>query len=1105
MRTKLLIFLMLLTPFLAVGQQKGTRTIRGSVVDAANGEPLIGATVFLDPDNAQAQSYVPQGTVTDLDGKFTYTLPAYVTKVVVSFIGYETKYVDVAKSDNFNIKLAVDSKQLEEAVVTGFQKIEPRKVTSSVQTVKMDDIERIGVASVDQLLEGQVAGLSSIPTNGAPGAPNKLRIRSTVSLSGNTDPLWVLDGMILEGNDIPSDFSDKDNIDELYNTSIAGVNPADIETITVLKDAAATAIYGARAANGVIVVTTKKGRVGKPRVNFSGATFYTLKPDMGRLNLMDASQKVDYELGLAARKDLTYRSETGGVARILNGAGELGAFQENGFSGLSAASQSAINDLRNINTNWGDIIYRNAWNQQYNLSVSGGGDLATYYFSGGYFNEQGATKNTGFDRFNMTMKVDFKLHEKLNVGTALFFTQSTRKSYLTGSGAHTNPARYSRNANPYLQVYDENGKYVYDQDIEGYNDKALDFNFVEEMNNTKQSLRNRSIKPMVTVEYNPFKFLTLSSQLTMQIENNATEKFADKNSYYTRQYREMSRVGGKYIMPEGGIIQNWNENMTQYQARFQGEFSQRFAERHEVDVMAGVELRGTDMDEVHTKGFGYDPKALTTQNLIFPEGSAIVNDSRFKQYARRENVDRYLSYYMTASYTFDEKYTFFGSVRHDGSNLFGVDRKYRYLPLWSFSGAWNMGREQFMQNIDWVSAVKWRLSYGLQGNVDKNTSPYVIGEWGNSTLLPGVSLPTVGVSSPPNPYLRWEQTSTWNGGLDLSFFRNRINLSVDAYHRNSKDLIGTRELPGENGFESTQMNWARLTNKGVEVSLSTVNVQTPNFRWSTDFNIAHNKSEVTEMHVKNNSYEPSKVGYSVGAMFALKTNGLDENGLPIYVDKNGEDKNLYDFFQIYKGTQMGGFIEFIKSDLSPEQFRELFTYVGTVEPKFTGGFTNKFRYKNWDLAVVTNFSVGQTVQETPFYHPTRMIPGQNNSQRVADIWSPTNTDGIYPGLLGSTTEGEKNWGYLWFNEMDPSNSFSKLDIWYKKINYIRVNSIRLGYNVPTNVLSRVGISNARLSMEARNPFVFGSSYKGYFDPETYGNMYAQPIAKTYSVGVDLTF
>ena len=298
---KILLLMALFCPLWLLAQNEGDyRTIKGVVMDSVTNETLIGATVVIDPDAPESKNLGPKGTITDIDGNFELKVPKAVNYVVISFIGYKPLKLDISKKTEFKVLLQPDQEQLEEVVVTGYQQIEKRKVTSSIQTVKMDDIKRIGVASIDQLLEGQIAGMTSIPTNGAPGAPNKMRIRSTVSLSGSTDPLWVLDGMILEGNDIPTNFGDKDNIDNLYNTSIAGVNPADIEDITILKDAAATAIYGARAANGVIVVTTKKGKAGKMRVNASAAMFVTTKPDLGKLNLMNASEKVDFELRMAS-------------------------------------------------------------------------------------------------------------------------------------------------------------------------------------------------------------------------------------------------------------------------------------------------------------------------------------------------------------------------------------------------------------------------------------------------------------------------------------------------------------------------------------------------------------------------------------------------------------------------------------------------------------------------------------------------------------------------------------------------------------------------------------------------------------------------------------
>lgn len=484
MKKSLLLIALLCPLWLFAQSESDYRTIKGVVMDSVTNETLIGATVMIDPDAAEAKNLGPKGTITDFDGKFELKVPKAVKYVVVSFVGYKNAKLDVTKTTEFKVMLQPDQEQLTEVVVTGYQQIEKRKSTSAIQTVKMDDIKSIGVASIDQLLEGQVAGMTSIPTNGAPGAPNKMRIRSTVSLTGSTDPLWVLDGMILEGNDIPENFSDKDNIDNLYNTSIAGVNPADIESITILKDASATAIYGARAANGVIVVTTKKGSAGKMRVNASAAMFITTKPDLGKLNLMNASEKVDFELGMASIPELTYRSNYGSVARILSNSGELSAFQEGGFNALSAQTQNEINALRTTGSDWGDLVYQNAVNQQYNISVSGGSEKARYYASIGYYNEEGTTIGTNFERITGTMKTDFDLRDNLTLGLSLFMSHSKRKSYITDSDSFTNPSYYTRNVNPYLNVRDENGKYVYDQDIKGLDDAYLEFNLLEERENT---------------------------------------------------------------------------------------------------------------------------------------------------------------------------------------------------------------------------------------------------------------------------------------------------------------------------------------------------------------------------------------------------------------------------------------------------------------------------------------------------------------------------------------------------------------------------------------------------------------------------------------------
>lgn len=1097
---KIILFFMAVLPLWAVAQE--TRTIRGQVVEAVSGQPLPGATVFIDPDAPEADTYSPAGTVTDVEGRFTFTLPVSVRYVVVSFIGFETVRTAISGKEEFTIRLKEENKQLDEVVVTGYQKIEKRKLTSAVTTVKADEIKSIGVASIDQMLEGQVAGVTAVPTNGAPGAPAKMRIRSTVSLSGSTDPLWVLDGMILEGNDIPKDFGDKDNIDNLYNTSIAGINPADIQDITILKDAAATAIYGARAANGVIVVTTKKGRQGKMRVNASASVFVTTKPNLDRLNLMNASEKVDFELDIASRPELRkdYTTSFGEVARILSKNDELGVYQEGGWAALSPSTQEAIQKLRTSGADWGDEIYRNAVNQQYNLSFSGGSKVANYYVSAGYYNERGATLGTGFERFNATLKTDFNLLDNLKLGVGFFMTHSKRRSYITDADGFTNPAQYSRRVNPYLNIWDENGNYLYDPDIVGSNNDYLAFNFLEETENTDYQLKNLSLKPMVTLDYRPISWLKLSTQVALQLDRTSTEKMAEQETYFVRKYREGTLHRGEYFLPEGGIIQNWNEDMNQYQWKLQGEFAHTFARKHDVDFMAGVELRGNTSTNIHTKGFGYDPKAMTTKPLIIPGDFDSKDSESFRQYKKQVYENRYVSYYLTGSYTYDNRYTFFGSMRFDGSNIFGVAKKYKFLPLWAVSGAWNINRESFLQDAAWLTNLKLRLSYGLQGNVDKNTSPYVVGSWSNNTIING-SEPTINVMSPPNQNLRWEKTSNWNAGLDVGVLKNRITFSIDGYYRVSNDLIGSRTLPHENGFDFTTMNWAKLTNKGFELALSTVNVKTKDFRWTTDFNIAHNKSKVNKLLVRENQMTPSIEGYSVGALFSIKTAGVDENGLPMYL-KDGQAVSMADFFGI---TPMYDFLPLPVTEMTTEEFRNLFTYAGTTEPKFTGGFINRFYYKNFDLTISTSFTIKQTVQEQPFYDPVNWEAGLNYSNRALDIWSPQNPDGKYQGLLGPNMEGDMLMAYYWFDDERGKTAFRNQDIWFKDMSYLRVNSIRLGYNLGEKLAKKLHLAAARINVEARNPFVLGSNHKGYFDPETYGNVYAQPLPRTFSCGLDLTF
>ena len=1121
----------LIVPVFVFAQQ--TRKISGQILDRADGEPLVGATVFIAPEETQAKEYNPQGTIAYEEGRFEFTLPVSVREVVVSYLGYEAQRVDISGKGSFTIYLEASENKVDAVVVTGYQRIEKRKLTSSIASVKMADITRDGVASVDEMLSGSIAGLTSTPTSGAPGSASKVKIRSTVTLNGTTDPLWVLDGIPLEGNDIPSDWSSKENIDNLYNLSIAGLNPADIEDITVLKDAAATAIYGARAANGVIIITTKKGARNQPtRVNVSASLFVTDRPNLAKLNLMNASQKVDFELGIAANGRLDYLSAMGGVARILDKAGERAALREGGVAALSPETRAAIDALRKDGTDWGREIYQVALNQQYSFSVSGGGNRASYYLSGGYYNEQGTTIGTGFERLNLTMKTDYDLLKNLRLGASVFVGQNRNDSYLSDTDVFTNPSRYSRSVNPYYSAYNPDGSYAYDPDMTAYpqgDDQVLDFNLLEERANTEYTLKTRSMKAIFDLDFRPVRGLRLYTQFGLQVDNSATEKMAREDTYFTRKYALQSAIEQVVYLPKGGVIQNWNGDLSQYTWKAQAEYADTFAEKHELDLMIGMEMRGTTNTTVHTKGFGYDPRTMTNEPIVFPNTSAgidLANSPYFTQYQKSFYENRYLSYFFTASYTYDNRYTLFGSMRYDGTNLFGVDPKYKFNPMWSISGAWNINREGSLRNARWLDNLRLRLSYGVQGNIDRTTSPYILGTWENRSPG-GVNEDAIYVSSPPNQNLRWETTYSWNAALDFAALDNRIGFTFEVYGRRSKDLITSQTIPLETGFTVTSSNFGEISSRGIEFTLNTVNIRTRNFRWETQFNLAHNTDRVEKILIDDKSWEPSRKGYSSSAVFALQTAGLDEHGIPMFW-KDGQKVPLQEFvnFRIEASDPWGlgdpaYFTYGPAMDLSYSDVRNRLSYIGSLNPDLTGGFNNRFYFKGFDLSISCNFVFGQLVKESPFYSPLATGPGQNYSTKVQQIWSAANPSGIYPALVGNSRADGSAWGpdweenpdihrvYYWIMEssdaLGANSIFQSMDIWYHKINYLRVNSIRLGYTFPEKITRKLRMSGLRLHFEARNPFVIASNYDGYFDPETFGNIYAQPMARSYSVGVNITF
>ena len=1070
------------------------KKVQGVVISSEDNLPLIGASVYVTAEDLKkaGSAQTTMGVITDVDGQFSIAIPAGITRFFCSYVGYDVLEVKlVPGKEHYEITLHASSQMLDAVVVTGYQTVERRKLTAAVSKLDISD-ETIGaVKSIDQALAGQIAGLSVSPTSGAPGAPAKIRIRGTASLNGTQDPLWVLDGIPLEGTDVPEP-DELNDITNMKQSSIAGLNPADIENITILKDAAATAIYGARAANGVIVITTKKGKVGKPVINFSSRFTYTPTLSLDRLNLLNSAEKVGLEMDMI-RNNYSPDNHKGGVYNILSNYNELSAFQNGGWDALSSDTQAAINRLKSVNTNWGDILFRDAFSQEYNLSLSGGTERVTYYTSFGYYKEDGNVDGVGMDRFNLVGKTSYKVNSILKVGASMFANRRKNTNYLTDAYGMSNPVFYSRKANPYFELYDKNGNYNYDYDIQNNTDKDLGFNIFEERQNTSNESVVNSFSSIFDAELRFNDKWKLTSQFGYQLEKTSREEIADWESYAMRYYYKLSEYsqGGetKHFLPEGGMQKSYENSNSQITWKAMGEYRDSFNDIHELEVMAGTELRKTWF----SAGYGFDRKTLTTKPVIFPNES-YATSFPLHQTTYKENA--YVSFYSTASYSLLNRYTVGGSIRFDGSDLFGVDKKYRYLPLYSVSALWRLSQEPFMQQAKWVDNLVFRASYGLQGNIDKNTSPFLLGTYRSESILPGVSEDVIIINSAPNKKLRWEKTQSVNAGFDFSVLNQAINLSVDYYYRKGTDLIALRMLPLETGFTSMNVNWASMENKGVEISLSTRNITTKNFSWYTNFNFAYNGNKVLQENIPEQQTTPGREGYPVGAIFALKTAGVNkETGNMMFYNPEGEKVTLKELYRLKDEWGIG----IASSDVTAAEERTFYSYIGSSDAPYTGGLINTFSYKNWELNVNFSLTFGGYVRTQPSYDIINPDYGKNYNADVLNRWTPENPNAELPAFMLSASNPEE---YSWY---DSKTIWRDLDIWVKKLNYVRLQNLRLGYRIPELLTKRLGMNSATVSIEGRNLFVFGSGYNNYMDPESMYNPYATPVPKSVTFSLNLNF
>lgn len=1035
--------------------------VRGTVVDQT-GESVIGASIQV--------KGTTQGTITDIDGKFSLGVPDKKSVIVVSFIGYATKELQVDTSKPMSIVLEEDTKVLDEVVVVGYQEVRKKDLTGSVAKADMNELLNTPVGSFDQTLGGRIAGVNVSSSEGTPGGTMNIVIRGNNSLTQDNSPLYVIDGFPVEDAAIAST-----------------INPSDIESLDILKDASATAIYGARGANGVVIITTKKGKVGKAQLSYDGSV--TMHHVTRTIPMMDAYEFVKLQAE-------TY------PASIANSIG--------GYLMEYQGKQWTLDDYRDIfQYDWQDEILRTALQHNHNIRLTGGTEGVRYNASVSYYNQDGILLNSGYERFQARANTVIK-RDKLDINLTTNYSRSIQ------TGSTPSETSYSGMNNLFYSVWGYRPVTYPNKSMESLlndvMDEAIDssndyrFNPIRSLKEEyrKYYINNLQLNGYVSYEFIKGLKLKVSGGYTYDARKN--DQFNNSNTRYGGP-TSTDKVNAQIIRNER---LTWlNENTLTYQTNIK--------KKHFFNSLVGITFQNSDYEYYSLKSTHIPNESL---------GMAGMADGTLSSSSSLKSSWSMMSYLARLNYNYKSKYYATASFRADGSSKFSKKHRYGYFP--SGSLAWNFMEEEFMAPIKKVvGAGKLRVSWGLTGNNRIGEYDYYAllqmlkekqGDYiSNGSIPSGVypfdnDMSSVGMVpvSLPNEDLKWETTEQWNVGLDLSFFNERLNFTADVYRKTTRDLLLEASLPLVSGYYSATKNIGKVRNDGLELSLSTVNVQTKDFTWTSDFNIAFNKNEVLELAEnqlslttaarfdQNYNSQPSyiaKVGLPMGMMY-----GYIYEGTYKYDDfvKSGNSYTLKDnvpYFSSEANTQPGmpKYKDVNGDGIIDTNDR---TIIGRGLPIHTGGFTNSFTYKGFDLSVFFQWSYGNDIMNANrlFFENAGGKKDLNQFASYANRWTPENPESDIPAATKSAS----------------NNVISSRII--EDGSYLRLKTVTLGYTFPKTLIAKAKLSNARVYVAAQNLWTW-TSYSGY-DPEvsvrnsalTPGlDFSSYPRAFTLSFGVNLGF
>ena len=1084
--------------------QAKTIEIKGKVVDEQN-KPIPGATIRI--------KGTMLGVSTNSNGGFTINIPELQEPkvLVVSFVGMKTVEVDCKEKRDLVVILSTDTKELGDVVVTGYYQTTFKKMTGSVGVISSRELENQAVPTVDALIQGKIAGVAVSAISGQPGRTQKIRIRGTNTLTGDGEPLWVIDGVPMQNSssNVPTGSEIKSGqVDDLFMNGIAGINPNDIESITILKDASASAIYGSRAAGGVIVVTTKKGKRGGAKINYSANVSVVLMPQRNP-DLMNSKEKLNYEQGLwdefsaegfaAGNDDYPV---VGVVGIIRSGKSKYADWNQ-------TEQDSYIKELGDNNTDWYKEIFRNGVSTTHNLSISGGGDAYTYYTSMSYTSNAGLLKNNDYDRYNFKANFTINPNDRIKIDLGVSAAYQYSKAPALSS---INPFTYAYFANPYENPYNEDGSYRADEtyySLGEYNDRQISskiipeggFNIMREINETSSKTKNVSTTVRAGIDYRLFDNLRFVGLTSYTYATNKLKEIYNKGTKAALDNRlSMDNLSQK----EYASMLKRDVDNDSYMVRGHFVYDKTFGEDHTISLLAGAELRGNKSNGMYSKRFGYD--AITGNSTTpLPEDPTGVGYEKLKAYLEALDESngetwsdqRFASFYASFDYYYTNKYVFNASFRTDGSSSFGSDRQ--FSPNWATGVAWNISEEDFMASFKPIlNRLTLRLAGGFTGNVNNSVSPnMVISYYDDYRNISNENYRIGKVVSPPSPDLRWEKTQDVKFAIDFGMFKNRLTGIIETYYRKSSNIVVPVRVLSTTGYTRQSYNTTDLENNGIEVTLNGNVLKTSDFSLDVSANLAYNENKVTKYKApyKSMSLGETWEGYPIGAIFSGELDGIDE------------ETGLYTF-ELRPDAQINKATDLNKAD----NYRR---YLGTSEAPLTGGFNVSAKYKGLRLSINGTFATGAksfeyiktpsiasysnasgSVNESVQVFQNDLFAQHLNVPKVAsDRWTSENTDGKYPRVWNVYGP---SYGFGYYNPMDPEITRGAF---LRNLSYLRIKSIVLAYKLPQRILTNTGLTNIDLSL-ALNNFITFTNYPG-IDPETPRNSYPVSRSVMFSINVGL--